>query len=354
MSHTTIYFDESGNTGQDMLNKEQKVFVLASVNYNSQELDTIKNIFNAEEEVHFKKLKDSSIGRKKIISFLNHKLINEEHIKFSVTHKEFNVCGQITDILIETEMFARGFDLYIGGKNIAYTNWIFYFGNFFWNKTLYILLLEQFVKMIRTKTDESIEEFFDVANQLFKSVKEKGVVEPIVESRKHISEIMDSIDKYSIDVTFSTFLVLCDKWYKETKKRIHVCMDTSKQIEHYKDYLDHTQNIAKQSPQIIEIGYDSRKITFPPQIDSIELVDSRNEFGVQCADIIASAIAFMYNNETGKFAPFAKQIQESKLLQLSNAHVIWPTDDVSPKALAMEKGQGINPVNFMADYFKKD
>ena len=76
MAHVTIYFDESGNTGQDMLNKEQKVFVLASVNYDNQELEKIKNIFNINEEVHFKKLKNSSIGRKKIISFLNHELIS--------------------------------------------------------------------------------------------------------------------------------------------------------------------------------------------------------------------------------------------------------------------------------------
>ena len=32
-----VYFDESGNTGQDMLNKDQKVFVLASVDFNEEE-----------------------------------------------------------------------------------------------------------------------------------------------------------------------------------------------------------------------------------------------------------------------------------------------------------------------------
>lgn len=348
MAHATIYFDESGNTGQDMLNKEQKVFVLASVNYDNQELEKIKSIFNINEEVHFKKLKNSSIGRKKIISFLNHELISEQHVVFSVAHKEFNVCGQITDLLIETVMFERGFDLYVGGRNIAYANWIFYFGNFFWDKTLYNKLVEEFVNMIRTKSKDSISKFYSISKELFNSIKEKSVLEPVLESQKHIDEIMDSIDKYSIDVTFSTFLVLCNQWYKKTKHKINVKLDTSKQIEHYKHYLDHTNKIAEISPEVIEIGYDSRKITFPPQIHSIEMVESKNEFGVQCADLIASAISFMYNNETGKFAKFSKEIQESKLLQLSNAHVIWPTDDVSPKALGMDEGKGINPIDFMA------
>lgn len=48
--------------------------------------------------------------------------------------------------------------------------------------------------------------------------------------------------------------------------------------------------------------------------------------------LIASTIS-KYNNETGKFAKFSKDIQESKLLHLSNSHVIWPTGDVSSKAL---------------------
>lgn len=38
----TIYFDESGNTGQDMLNKDQKVFVLASVNFNEDQQNILK------------------------------------------------------------------------------------------------------------------------------------------------------------------------------------------------------------------------------------------------------------------------------------------------------------------------
>lgn len=351
MSNRIIYFDESGNTGQDMLNNEQKVFVLGSVSFNYDELNELKSIFNTNDEVHFKKLKNSSEGRKKIITFLNHNLINEQNIFFYVVHKEFNVCGQITDLLIETVMHEKGYDLYKYGRHIAYSNWIFYFGNFFWDKSLYNKLIEEFISMIRNKTEESINKFYVTATNLYKSVEEKSIVKPIVESKKHINQIMESIDKYSIDTTFSTFLVLCDKWYKQTKNKIDVRLDTSKQIDHYKNYLEHTMKIAERTPETIEIGYDNRKITFPPQIKSIEIVDSKNDFGVQCADLIASSITFMYNNEKGKHAPFSKKIQESKLLQLSNANVIWPTSEVSPEALGMSEGKGINPVDFMTDFF---
>ncbi len=346
-----IYFDEAGNTGQDMLNKDQRVFVLASVDFNEEEQKTLMKIFDTENEIHFKNLKKSNTGRKKIIEFLNHSLINENHVKIYIVHKEFNVAGQITDLLIETVMHQNGYDLYQHGRNIAYANWIYYFGNFYWDKALYTRFITEFITMIRLKTEQSINIFYTTAEELLNLVEEKNIMIPIVESKKHIKDIMQSIDKYSIDVTFSNFLVLCDKWYKQYKQKIDIRFDESKQIRHYNYFLEHAKKIAEKNPGTIDIGFDSRKMTFPPQIASLEMVDSKDVFGVQCADLIASAIAFMYNNETGNFAPFSSQIQKSRLLKLSNYNTIWPTDDVSPEALKMTDGKGINPVDFMATIF---
>ena len=42
----TISFDEAGNTGQDMLNQDQRAFVLSSVNFNSEQIEELKSIFN--------------------------------------------------------------------------------------------------------------------------------------------------------------------------------------------------------------------------------------------------------------------------------------------------------------------
>lgn len=351
MSKRIVYFDESGNTGQDMLNKDQKVFVLASVNFNDLELKKIENIFGEQQELHFKNLKKSIAGRSKIIKFLNHELISEEHVMFYVAHKELNVCGQITDQLIETVMFHNGFDLNIQGNNILFMNWIFYFGNFFWDKELYDQFTGSFVQMIRVKDQLSIDTFYNTVEKLLDSVEEKTVLEPVIESRKYIEEILESADKYTIDVTFSAFLVLCDRWYKLYGTPLDVKLDTSKQIDHYADYLEHTRKIAAASANKVEIGYDERTLTFPPQITKLEMVDSKHEFGVQCADLIASSLTFMYNNPTGKFAPFAREIMESKLLQLSNAHVLWPSDNESLAALSKRDAEGINPNDFLADLF---
>ncbi|MEL1252168.1 DUF3800 domain-containing protein [Flavobacterium sp. DGU38] len=351
MSKRTIYFDESGNTGQDMLNQDQKVFVLASVSFNNEELEELEKIFGVQGEMHFKKLRKSIEGRKKILQFLNHEYITESRVMFSSVHKEFNVCGQITDQLIETAMHHRGHDIYVKANNIFYMNYLFYFGNFFWDGELYMDLIKYFVEMIRTKTQESIESFYETVAKLLDSVEEKSVLEPVLESRKYIDEILDSTDKYTIDVTFSTFLVLCDRWYKFHNSPIDVKLDVSKQISHYSDYLDHTRQLAESGADKTQIGYDERVTIFPPQIGDLQMVDSKDEFGVQCADLIASAITFMYNNEEGNNAPFAKEIQKTKLLDLSNAFVIWPSDSESLNAMRSLDQGGINPNDFLAEYF---
>jgi hypothetical protein len=348
-----IYFDESGNTGQDMLNKEQRVFVLASVDYSEKQQTDIKKIFDAKEEIHFKNLKNSGAGRRKILNFLESDFISENNIIVYYVNKEFNVCGQIVNLLIETEMYNKGYDLYAYGRHIAYMNWLFYFGNFYWNKQLFHKLLHAFVAMIRIKDTFSIDEFYKLAKELKEQVKEKHILEPIVESKKHIDEILNGVDQYSIDVTFSTFLVLCDKWYRKLENKIDIKFDQSKQIAHYKKFIEKSKELAAATDEKIEIGYDSRKIIFPSQINSLSLVNSKEEFGVQCADLLASSIAFAYNNEEGKFLKFSKQIKQSRLFKLSNAQSIWPTDDVSPEALGMAEGKGINPLDFYATYFSQ-
>ncbi|WP_189356763.1 DUF3800 domain-containing protein, partial [Arenibacter certesii] len=266
-------------------------------------------------------------------------------------NKEFATCGNIVDLLIETVFHHKGYDLYIHGRHIAYTNWIFYLGNLYWNKNLFKNFFEAFVAMIRNKDAVSINNSYTITEELYSQIDEKEILDPVRKSKNHIQEVLSVVDRFSIDVTFSTFLVLCDKWAKQIGSKIDVRFDQSKQIEHYSRYIEKTLELVPKTSKTTEIGYDNRTMSFHHQISSVKLVNSTDEMGVQCADLIASAIAFAYNNEEGKMEKFLKQIKVSKLFQLSNAQSLWPTDDVSPKALGLEKGEGINPLDFLIHNF---
>ncbi|WCO03555.1 DUF3800 domain-containing protein [Psychroserpens ponticola] len=349
MKHT-IYFDEAGNTGQDLLNQQQKVFSLASVQFNQEQQDELSKIFDNGGEIHFKKLKNSSTGRKQIIDFINHELICEQNIISSTCHKKFATVAQIVDQLIEPVFYDNGIDLYIDGRNLIYTNYLFYLGELVWDKTSFNKVLESFIKMMRQKDDDSINAFYSIVNDFSESIDvefKETFINPIIESREQIEQILESVTKFTLDVTLSSFLNLCDLWHKKHNAKINIVFDNSKQIEFYKEFIEFMKQMNVKTQ---EVGYGNRKMVFPTQIDTLTLKDSSTELSLQFADLVASTITFMYSNENEKHKSFVENIKKSKLLKLSNCHVIWPYPNFSPKDLGMENSTGNNPLDFIADY----
>lgn len=347
MSHI-ISFDESGNTGQDLLNPDQKVFVLSSVNYSNEDIEVLTSLFDVDNELHFQKLKNSTKGRKQLIEFLNHRLITENNIISHVSDKEFLVTAQIVDKLIEVSLYNKGIDIYQYGKNIAITNLLYYAGKARWNKYLYREILENFIQMVRLKSDDHIDAFYSSVESLQQSVspKERFLLDEIIESKSEINEIIETFEKFTIDVTLSSFLVICDLWYRKLGEKFSILFDNSKQISHYQGIIDFMKNF---NSEVSEIGYGNRTMVFPKQIINIELVDSNDSKSVQLADLIASSIAFMYNNKNVKYSKFVQEIRESRLLNLSNCHTICPSTKVSPVELGMEDSNGINILDYLVE-----
>lgn len=344
----TIYVDEAGNTGQDLLNKDQRAFVLASNNYSTEQIQTLVSLFPKSDELHFAKLKDSTEGRAALIKFLNHPLISEEHIECFTAHKEYATVGHIVDRLIEPVYYDQNIDIYQHGLNITLTNYIYHFGiGGIWDKSIFEPLLTSFIQMARKKGRDEIEHFYDLAESLFNSAltNEKALLLPVLESKNQIDDILPHIDKFSLDITLSAFYVLCDRWHKKTDKKLIIYQDNSKQIDHYREYIDFTTQLNMEKTTI---GYDSRAMTYPTQIERLQMVSSANTSGVQLADLIASAVAFMYNNNKPKQNAFVREIQKSRLLDLSNFYTVWPNSDVTPEELGMAEGKGQNPLDFLA------
>jgi hypothetical protein len=156
---------------------------------------------------------------------------------------------------------------------------------------------------------------------------------------------LSHVDKFALDVTLSDFYVICDRWYKRVGKKLIIFQDSSKQIDHYREHIEFT---TKLQMKIQEVGFDSRTMTYPTQIESLQMNSSENIKGIQISDLIASSIAFMYNNKNAKHFKFVEQIQNSRLLNLSNYFTVWPNQQITPKELRMGKGNAQNPLDFLA------
>lgn len=108
-----IYFDESGNTGDNLLDPGQLYFSLASNNYTKKEAVELLNLFDTPaNEIHFKRIIRYQKHRDTLISFFNHELVNEERIKFTYAEKPFALLYRLIDTLIEPFYYKYGVEFF--------------------------------------------------------------------------------------------------------------------------------------------------------------------------------------------------------------------------------------------------
>ena len=348
-----IFFDESGNSGQNLLDKEQPVYVLVSLDYNDEETaEILKPIENFGKEIHFTRLRKYPKYQNQLKECFNNNLIDYSRIKILYYHKKFALCTHLVDQLVETVYFHKGIPFYKNGFNIFYANSLYCYLLTSKSKKRYEELLVLFQKMIREKTEVSIEDFYKCLDNLYSktSKAERNMLTAIVKSKEHISSIMESIDKYTIDLALPSLVLSADIWGKQKNKMLEIIHDDSKQIEFWRDMINLVSNQEKER---IEVGYDIRKMTFPLQIESINLVSSENVKQIQLADLLGSAFAYyakhkLINNNDDKVAEI---ISNSKLAKIE-VHPLVPTLDKMPNELGfIDDGKGINPLDYLAENY---
>lgn len=351
-----VYFDESGNTGQHLLDDSQPIYVLASNNYTDLELqDILRPLTSNGIELHFKQIKKYKKYQRQLIDVLNHELIDFNRIKYSYANKKFVLVCQIVDQLIEPVFYDSGIDIYKKGLNISFSNAIYTLGVFIWDTVLFDAFLNKFQLLIRETSTENIESFYDAADNLSASLgeQEKLLLEPIIYSKGQIDDILANLTKYTIDLSLPTFAVLCDWWGNQLKQNFDVIHDDSKQIDFWKDYINFVSSITKLNP--MEVGYDYRKMNYPLAINSLILENSKLSKQIQFSDLISSSISYCVKKrhiEKDLNDDFANAIFSSKITHI-HSHPIMPSSKLTPEELGTEDDNGINPLDYLADIATK-
>jgi hypothetical protein len=352
----TVYYDESGNSGQNLLDEEQRYFVLGSNCFSIDELAIFQSILpKGVHEFHFVEMKNSDVGRKAVLDLLNHELICEDKVIYAVADKIFVAAAKIVDLLIEPSFYDQGIDISCNGVNLMLTEYIMCLAVSSKNQERLYRLLDSFVNMIRYKTKSYVYEFYSIVGAWVVADKnEEYLMSIILASQNNIDNIIDALeyDKYALDVTSSLFCVLCQHWFKNTQKNVDAVFDNSKQMEYYKDFIGYMKNIPIPT---CEVGKGDVSMVFPLPVSRLLLTDSATLIGVQISDIIASSIAFMCNNKNQKQVPFVNEIRRSKLANLCNMHTI---SRLALLALNQESQVSYqhneNPLDFLVTQMIKD
>lgn len=349
LQNPKVFFDEAGNTGDNLLDKDQPIYVLSSNDYSDAEIQQILSPLDIakSDELHFKSLKKYAKYRNAIIDIFNHDLITSEHIKYSYADKKYGLVCNVVDKIIEPMFYDMGFNMYQKGLNLTYANGLYIVGTYHCDKDLFNRFLFDFQSLIREQTVSNINSFYRTVDEFLLIENEiiEDIFSCIAASKPKVIDFIDSYDKYSMDFSVSIFAVLCDWWGKQLDRKFEVLHDNSKQIEHWKD---HIKSMSNDKIKRTEVGYDYRKSTYPLLIGSLSLVDSVVHRQIQFADLVSSAISycakvrFIDKNESDDFA---NKIFTSKLANVTS-WPIMPSTKITPEELGTMDDRGIDAVDF--------
>ena len=342
----TIYFDESGNTGSNLLDSNQPVFTLASCIFSDKISKQLLRLINSNSpnEAHFKNLRRRKSGQDGIIRLMSSMLLDVKHVKIDIFLKDFMITTKIVDILIEYMMHMNGEDLYLNGRNIALSNMLYYCLPAFCDECLVQSMYESFVTMIRSQNQENIDNFYDNVEKVKDSSSNESFKEDvnlILATKNCIDDALNGVDKHSLDPSIPALFSHCTQWGNAYPKGFHVIHDDSHSIEKerllFAQFMDWTQDE-------IELGYDRRKYNLPLKGKSLKFASSEDHPQIQVCDIIASSISYWAaGTSRGETEDYLfLELNKLDLDRFIGHNKIWPTMDVTPKDLGTVHDGGLN------------
>jgi hypothetical protein len=326
-----IFCDEAGFTGNNLLDSAQEVFTFASVAMEHEQAKetverTLRNFKLQGAELKGARLLKSNAGRRAITSVIKD-------------------CAAHTRLVSDLKKFALAckFFEYIFEPALADQNSIFYGTGFhlFIANLLFALLrtknvpaeaiFEQFSKFMREGDDSALESLFprgglivNVESDPLAAISVFAMV-----NRRAIQEELESIrgdgstPNWVLDLTTTSLFGTLSYW-GEVYDDLDVWCDKSKPLETETDFLK--VMVGRRDHIRLQMFGKERQYTFN-LVDLPKLVDSRDQPGIQIADVFASALArAMQQRYWGKM-----EVDEKEWLRLSHGCFlddnIWPDLD---------------------------
>jgi hypothetical protein len=331
-----LHFDESGFTGNNLLNKKQKIFCYASVECPHQEAQDFVEHIIKKYRIQNGEIKGGNLlkglkGKRAVDEIIQH---FKGRFKVSVSDKKYALAGKFFEYIFEPA--------------IQSVNSIFYNINFhrFISNMLHVEftvrgamaeeIFEDFEKLMRTGDFEGLK-------ALFSPSKNEGIspiLEQICDFAIHNKEaVIEELDGYAgngagkwvLDLTNTALFSLLAEWGQEYEQLTAYC-DQSKPLSEDQEIFNAMINREEKKYSHVA-GIDS-PITFNLK-EPLKLVDSKIIHGVQLADAIAGAFAYACDNENqDEYAKKWKGMIEEHVIFGS---VFWDYDHLDLSKLEVQR-----------------
>lgn len=301
MTARTIYCDESGFTGYNLLDPAQPIFVVASAAIDEKRAaEILAEAFPGYQgpEYKFKNIWNGK-HRAGLLRFVAHLAAFEDLAFIYMIDKRFAVLTKIVDFLIEPYITDAGYDLYDEGFCWKYTNYIHFGLTQFAPPELIDTLLKNYqrfsrdpsedslatlalqLKIMATSAEEDLRIFFEqmeLGAQLFTKYLNLGTF------------------RESNELQSTTMIAIISHWRQRYSEDFAVAHDASSNFLRGRDLWERITNndVPK---QMHRLG-DGSFVEFPLRVVSTQSVNSIDSRAVQFCDVLAGLGARYFDPRT--------------------------------------------------------
>lgn len=337
----TIYFDEAGYTGYNLLDPVQPIFVIASVAIDeARASEILKKCFPKYQGDEFKFSNIWRSGnRANLREFCSHLGEYGDKSFCYAINKRFSVLTKIVDFLIEPHITDAGYDFYDEGFCWKYTNYIHYGLSEFEPPEFLSALLGFYLDFSRNPTEEKLAKLQSRLDLMAGSLDgpAKVFLEQMALGAKLFQQYMDlDTFKSSNNLHTTTMLTLIAHWRQKHPEDFAVIHDSSSTFLRDREMWDAVTK-SDVPKTLIPMG-DGSFAEYPLRVVSTTARDSRDSSSVQFCDILAGLTARHFSPDlTDNERKFMDEMIDGGLNHISCNRIVPGTDfpvRIPPKKLS--------------------
>jgi len=295
-----IYFDESGFTGNNLLDPTQPVFAYAGVALDPEAAaylySELRSRFRLQgEEIKGQNLVQSARGKKAITWLLSE---CKETALVTVSNKNFALAGKFFEYVFEPVLKHNNSLFYAVGFHRFIANLVYVLFTARMERAQQ--LLDDFEMLMRNKDVSYLEKIFDPEGLAidFNDPLDQILtftlchLDKIREEIGELSEI-DGVSRWALELTATSLFWLLSLW-SERFDRMQVYCDQSKPL--YENQSSFEANIGRTDRVYMKLGKQPEMALTYNLAGPIVFLDSKTSPGIQIADVISSSIAYALKN----------------------------------------------------------
>jgi len=289
--------DESGYTGFDLLNVDQRFQGASAIAINDADAAyLINNYFPALQapELKYRTLSRRTANHQRLLSLQQEILARYKCVTY-ICDKRFLLILMFVDYAVEPFYYERGIDFYADGQNYAMASLLAVAGPTLLGQPAFDNLLMAFQNAVKEKTPATINMLVTAARatQWRQFPEALGPLAQFAAPECLNAIVSPGVDTDAALVVLQSLIsrmeVMADKAYR-------VEHDQSKNLRRYNDllqrFIDHDRDVEFRETKITSIK-------FPLKLTKVTQVDSKGSPAVQLADVMIGAAIEAANNLAG-------------------------------------------------------